>query len=98
MTDASQRAKKQQARARRAERLLYAAEDGLLVAVEKNGNVLRGVSVRMGQDDCLMTLRGVVDGANVVSFVGGETLAGVLLKAASEARNDKLKWKEDKWD
>lgn len=84
--------KAQQAKAMR---LWRCAESGLLEAVERCGGELRGFSVKLGEWDCLLTLRADFPSGPCVGFVGGETLGGCLLKAQGQASKDAIKWRPD---
>lgn len=61
------------------------------------GAILTGFSVRMEEGETLMTLRVILAGRRQVSFVASGTLAQCFAKAVREAKNDKLRWKADKF-
>jgi hypothetical protein len=75
--------------------IVRAVEFELLRSVEVEGVALLGFSVRLGEMECLVTLRAVRDGVKSVSFVGGEDLGGCLIKCVREAKKDNLTWKVD---
>lgn len=72
-------------------------EGGLIGAVKHAGGELIGLSVKLNQYDCLLTLRAVLPAGRMVAFIGADTLATALLKAAREARSDDLNWREDRF-
>lgn len=76
---------------------LLAVYGGLEKGVEHAGGVLVGLSVKFNGFDCLLTLKAEFPSGMMVGFVGGEDLAQVLRKAASETVRDGVKWREDKW-
>lgn len=84
-------------RARRAQRLLAAAEGGLEFAIQKMGGDLQGITIRTRPEDILLTIRAVFDGKGMVAFAGGSTVADAYLKAYREAVQNALRWKVDKW-
>lgn len=77
--------------------LVRAIQFELQGTVAHNGYELLGFSVRLDEWETLITLRAMTDGGRVVAFVGGETLAGAIVKAVREGKRDKLKWRPDKW-
>lgn len=83
--------------ARREKAIARAVEYGLVGALGNAGADLLGFTVRLSAEDCLMTLRVKLDDRRQVAFIGGETLGGCFLKAARDARDDKLTWREDKY-
>lgn len=72
-------------------------ERGLESAAENQGLTLLGFSARMDDYEVLITLRFSENGNRTVGFVGGETLAGCLIKAWTELNRGTLKRKEDQW-
>ena len=72
-------------------------EHGLLDSVSRAGGQLLGFSVKYANGDCLVTLRALMPSGRMVCFVGAETLGGAVLKAARDANNDKLRWREDQY-
>ena len=77
--------------------LRRACEGDLQASVSQTGGELLGFSVKLSQHDCLITLRAVFPGGRMIAFVGGDTLAGCLLKVPREARSNNLRWKADKY-
>lgn len=77
--------------------VLLALEGGLAADVGHAGGELEGFSVRLNGGDCLITIRANVAGRRQICFVGAETLVDALLKSCREARQDKLKWRPDKY-
>lgn len=80
---------------RRALALLRCTEGGLVEAVEAGGGELTGFSAKMGEWDCLLTLRAVFPSGPCIGFIGGETLGGCLLKAVAQAKKDAIGWRVD---
>ena len=78
-------------------RLYRVCESGLVAAVERNGGELLGLSAKLSEWETLVTLRAEFPAGRMIAFVGGDSLATALLKAWSEANNDKLKWREDRY-
>ena len=77
--------------------VLAAIEFELEGALAHAGAVLTGFSVKYGPSDCLMTLRAILAGKNMVSFVGCPDLGSCFRKAVVEAYHDGLKWREDEY-
>lgn len=77
--------------------VLLAVYGGLEAGVSKAGGELLGISVKLGQFECLLTLRAEFPAGPVVGFITGDGLAEVLKKAASAAARDGVKWRADKW-
>lgn len=88
---------REERRRRRAERLLYVAEYGLVDMLHNLGAELQGLSMKTSNADCLMTIRAVFEGKGMICFVGGPTVADVLLKAFREADANELRWREDQY-
>lgn len=82
---------------RQSEALLLAVYGGLEAAVQRGGGELVGIGVRFGEEEVLLTLRGVFPGGKMVAFVGGENMPGAFVKATREAGRDQLRWREDKF-
>jgi hypothetical protein len=72
-------------------------EEGLEEALFRAGASLRGMSVKYGGYEVLVTLRADLPAGPMVAFIGAETLAGCLLKARGEANKDQLRWREDRY-
>jgi len=77
--------------------LLDAVNFDLNDAVERSGALLVGLSVKFGEVDCLMTLRGVLSGKRMICFVGAPDLSSCFRKAVSAGYSDGLAWKEDRF-
>lgn len=82
---------------RRARRLYRELDGGLEAALTGQGAHLKGLSLKVGADDYLVTLRADFEGKAMICFVGASTAGNCFLKAAREARANKLRWKVDKW-
>lgn len=91
----STEAKAEEKQQRRALALLRCAEGGLIEAVNSAGGELTGFSAKLGEWDCLLTLRAEFPSGPCIGFVGGETLGGCLLKAEAQAKRDAVDWKVD---
>lgn len=76
---------------------LLAIYGGLEQGVSKAGGELTGFSMRLGELDCLLTLRAVFPGGAMIGFVGGEDVAHCMRKGATEAARDLVRWRPDKW-
>lgn len=74
-----------------------ALSGGLEDAIGHSGGVLLGVSLKISEYDCLMTLRAEFPGGGMVAFVGGSGIKECFLKAMLASRRDLLRWKEDKY-
>lgn len=85
--------------AKRAEKerqaLLFCVYGGLEDAVGHAGGELRGFSVKLSGEDVLCTLRARFPADDMIAFVGAADIAGVLVKAARDARSDRLRWRSD---
>lgn len=77
--------------------LVKALEFELEGAVAHAGAILTGFSVKMGDDEVLVTLRAVLAGRAQIAFIGAGSLPDALLKVVREAMVDKLQWRDDKY-
>lgn len=77
--------------------LLLAVHGGLQEDIEHEGGILLGISIKVGEDDILCTLRAEFPVGRQIAFVGGEDIASVLVKAARGARVGSLRWKTDEY-
>lgn len=82
---------------RRAARLARVVDFGLIDAVSRAGGQLLGLSVKYSNGEVLVTLRTLMPSGRMICFVGGETLGACILKAARDANNDNLRWREDRY-
>lgn len=83
--------------ARRRKLLLKAVTGGLEDAVGRAGGELRGLSLKLGDYEVLMTLRAEFPAGSMVGFVGGADVEACYIKGMNLAGNDQMKWREDKW-
>lgn len=90
-------ARREQKQERHDKAIIVAVEYGLFEAVGHAGGVLTGFAVRLGDEDCLMTLRAVVAGSAQIAFIGSDSLGNCLVKAVREAEADRLSWRADKY-
>jgi hypothetical protein len=77
--------------------ILLAVEGGLSRSLSESTIILEGFSATFRNGDCLITLRGIVNGDRQVCFVGADDLGSALVKASREARGGLLKWRPDKY-
>lgn len=77
--------------------LVRAIEYDLQGSVAHSGGELKGFNVIIGEEESLVVLKGLVGGVLQVAFVGSETIASAICKAVTMAKQDRLRWKEDKW-
>lgn len=69
----------------------------LLAAVAYSGGILTGFSVKIGEVDILLTLRARFPAGHMIAWVGGDSIADILLKAKRFASSEDLRWKDDKY-
>lgn len=77
--------------------VLYLLTGGLEYLVEQLGGQLQSWSVRSQYGDVLIVLRVEFDGRHMVGFVGASTTAGALARLHDELRDQKTRWREDKF-
>lgn len=77
--------------------LIKAMEYDLVGSVAHSGGVLTGFSVKIGEWETLVTLRAVVAGRPQIAFVGGDSLTSTILKCVRQAKQDKLRWRADRY-
>lgn len=82
---------------REREYLLMSVSGGLIMAVERAGGQLLGLSLKISEYDCLMTLRAQFPGGRMIAFVGAGDMAECFSKGTREAKMDNLRWKADKY-
>jgi len=83
--------------AKRHKEIVRAVEFELVGALAAAGAEVQGFSVKMGDFECLMTVRATIGGVAMVAFIGAEDLGGAMIKLIRAARRDKLVWREDKY-
>lgn len=79
------------------DQLVKVLDYGLVGALESQGIELLGFAFKYDAWNCLMTIKATVSDTRSVAFVGSDTLINCILKAHSEARNSRLKWRADKY-
>lgn len=85
-------------RRQKRDRLIVAAiEYELSAAVSFNGAELVGLAVKFRGGDCLVVIKAVLAGRPQVAFVEAEDLGSALIKVCREGRQDRLRWREDKY-
>lgn len=78
-------------------RLVYATTGGLEHLVSKRGGLLKGLTIRGADEDCLLVLRADFEGKSMVAFIGAATGAHALCQAEKKLRTGTLKWRKDKY-
>lgn len=74
-----------------------AVAGGLEDAVSWAGAELQGFSMRLTEEETLMTMRVIMSGEARVCFVASGTMAQCFAKAVREAKKDKLVFKTDRY-
>lgn len=70
---------------------------GIDSALQDAGYTLVGLSLKVGEGDCLLTLRLDNHEGAFVAFVGGQSVPTCLVKALREVRGGKLSYRQDKY-
>lgn len=83
--------------AQRVAALVTALEYGIVGALESQGDIFLGFAIRYAETSCLLTIKGIVEGEHSVAFVGSDSMANCILKTAQDARNGRLRWRQDKY-
>ena len=83
--------------AKKNQAIVNALEYGLPGALETQGIQLLGIAIKYDAYNCLMTIKADVGNTRSVCFVGSDSIANCFLKAVSDARNDALHWRPDKY-
>lgn len=78
--------------------LVSAVEFELSGSIAHAGGVLRGLSVKYSDVDCLLTLRADLPAGRRIAFVGGATLADCFRRAVNEAYQDRLSWQVGQYE
>lgn len=81
----------------RQDALIRAVEYGIVGALEHQGIVLKGFSIKYQSHDCLMTIKGQRGDKHSVAFLSADTIMNVLLQAYSAASNQALRWRPDQY-
>jgi len=82
---------------KRAKKIYHVVEFELVGALAASGVVLLGLSAKFEGEDCLVTLRGDLDGRLQVAFVGGQDFGTCLIKCVTAAQRDKLSWRDSRY-
>lgn len=77
--------------------VIKALEYGIVGALESQGIDLVGFSFKYDAFNCLMTIKARFAEDRQVAFVGSESIIGCILKSQSDARNDRLVWRPDRY-
>jgi hypothetical protein len=83
--------------ARRTEKLLDLLDGGFYKAIAEGGGILYGMSVKWKDEECLITIRAVVEECPMVCFVGAVSFPECLLKASKLGEQGKLHWRDDRY-
>lgn len=81
----------------RRDQLVKVLEYGLVGALEAQGIELLGFAFKYDAFNCLMTIKAELGGTKNVAFIGSDSVINCFLKAYSEARNSRLRWRVDKY-
>ncbi len=82
---------------KRREALVKALEFELAGAIEFMGGEFSGFAMKYDEFSVLMTYKAVFEGTRRVAFVGGDSMITCLCKAANMAKNNKLRWRTDRY-
>lgn len=74
-----------------------ALEFELAGAVEHLGGTFLGVALKYDTFESLLTYKAEFEGKRMVAFVGSDTMMNCVIKAASMAKNNRLRWKKDRY-
>jgi hypothetical protein len=74
-----------------------ALEHGIVDALESKGIILQGLAFKYDAWNCLMTIKAYIGSTRQVCFIGSDSVINCILKAYSDAKNDRLHWKVDKY-
>jgi len=77
--------------------LVRALDYGIVGGLESQGIELLGIAIKHDAFNCLLTLKAYVGGEYMVAFIGSDTMINCFLKAESEAKNQTLHWRADKY-
>lgn len=90
-------AKAEEREGRRRLELVKALEYGLADAIQSQGGVLLGLSIKYGEFDCLLTIRADFEGKRFISYTGSDSMINCFLKAYAEADRVASHWCVDKY-
>lgn len=77
--------------------LVKALEFGIVGALESQGVELLGFSFKYDAFNCLMTIKAEIAGDKKVAFIGSDSIINCVLKCYSEAADEGLHWRADKY-
>jgi len=89
--------KREQQETAKRDALVKALEYGIVGALENQGIEMLGFAFKYDAWNCLMTIKAQISGTMYIAFVGSDSIINCILKAQSDARNDRLKWRSDKY-
>lgn len=90
-------AKREERQRREDQALLLAVDSDLVAGVERSGAVFYGLALSYDGAGWLAVVKGELAGKRQVAFVGGASLASVLIKVGVAGAEDKLVWREDRY-
>lgn len=96
MTRQLEAAAEQRERARRLA-LVKALEYELFDVIEHLGGYLVGFALNYDEFQSLITIKADFEGRRKVAFVRSDSMMNSIILACRMARNNKLKWKMDRW-
>lgn len=80
---------------KRRDSLVKALEFDLAGSLEMQGIQLIGFAVKWDAYECLLTLKAEIGGDRQVAFVGSDSVMNAILKSVSQAKADRLRWRDD---
>lgn len=83
---------------KRRDALVRALEFELPGSLENQGITLLGFALKYDAYECLMTIKADVGGVRHVAFIGAASPIDCILRAVQTAQNDRLRWREDKYN
>lgn len=86
---------REQKETKRRDALVKALEFDLAGSLEIQGIQLLGFAVKWDVFECLLTLKAEIGGDRMVCFVGSDSVMNAILKSVSQAKSDRLRWRED---
>ena len=83
--------------AKKNQALANALDYGIPGALDAQGIMLLGIAIKYDAYNCLLTIKADIGNTRSVCFVGSDSIANCFLKCLSDARNDALHWRPDKY-
>lgn len=88
---------REQKEATRRDALVRALEFGIVGALQTHGIQLRGITIKYGDFDCLLTVKVTMNDVWMVAFVSSDSMMNCLLRLDAIAARQELKWSKDKY-